>query len=1033
MNTNLTNWCCGLNRIRAVACLAVGLGALSTTYAVEVRASGTAMVTSRVEPQQSVVIGRVVDASGNPLADITIRVKGQDIVASTSGDGSYSIRIPTGSAVLVFSLIGYETQELAVSGSQQLNVTLQEGVEELEEVVVIGYGSVRKKDLTGAVSVVNTQEMAKLGASTIDQSLQGLATGVNVRNTGNAGGNVSIEIRGLGNLSNNEPLWVIDGMITPAGPTFNPNDVESIQILKDASAAAIYGSRAANGVIIVTTKKGKSGPAVVDFTVRESFDWSPRYDLMNAEEFKKYNDMAYREGIKDGVWDRGLQDHRDFDTDWQDETMKTALVQDYNVSLSGGSENGSYFVSGGYYDNEGMMYGNSFDRYSFRVNTEGRKGRFSFGETFSFNQTNRDPLQTSSYIDIVRMVPTIPVRDPNNLGGYGYGSESNARTFATNPIAREDIEDTNTKIFRLRGTFWGEAKITDYLKFKVNAGIDYLFDNYRYFRREGNWTMNQEYRDPTGNKNRITELNKLIENTLDFNKDFNGHRVDAVVGLTYQHHNWEDVGAQRLKFPFLGGDYFTVLSAGQETQTNWNSIREYAMISYLGRANYNFNDRYYATFTFRRDGTSRLSLANRWDNFYSVSGAWRISEERFFNASWINDLKLRANYGQLGNAAIGSWDYLATINPNIITIIGDNQRIVNGATQVQIVNEDLRWEKTGQFNIGLDAAVLSNRLQLTAEYYNSTVTDILAPMQISMTTGNQGGAPWANVASLRNTGIELSANWRDRVGDLTYNVGANITTLNNTVLELGYGNDVYYTSQTRSEIGRSLGEYYLLKTDGLFRSQAEIDAYVNSTGRPIMIQGKRPQLGDIRYIDTDDNGEINPNDRQIVGSPWADFQLAVNAGVNWKNIDFSMFWNGQFGNDVLNGGMRQGRLFADNSNYIRFESGQEPYQENPNSNFPRIIYNDTRNTRGDSDFWLESGSYMRLRNVQLGYTFQQALAARMGLAGLRVFASGNNLLTLTTYKGLDPDFMNTNVWDRGTDNMAFPNARTVMLGLQLSF
>ncbi len=1033
MDTNLTKGGYGLNRFRTMACLAVGFGVLSTAYAANVHAPMATDASNRIESQQTVVTGRVIDADGNPLADITIRVKGQDIVASTSADGSYSIRIPTGSAILVFSLIGYETQEHTVSGSQQLNVTLQEGVEELEEVVVIGYGSVRKKDLTGAVSVVNTQEMAKVGASTVDQALQGLATGVNVRNTGNAGGGASIEIRGIGSLSNNNPLWVIDGMITPAGPTFNPNDVESIQILKDASAAAIYGSRAANGVIIVTTKKGKSGPPVVDFSVRESFDWSPRYDLMNAEEFKKYNDMAYREGIKDGVWDRGLQDHRDFDTDWQDETMKTALVQDYNVSMSGGSENGSYYVSGGYYDNNGMMYGNSFDRYSFRVNTEGRKGRFSFGETFSFNQTNRDPLQTSSYIDIVRMVPTIPVRDPNNLGGYGYGSEANARTFATNPIAREDIEDTNTKIFRFRGTFWGEAKITDYLKYKVNAGIDYIFDNYRYFRREGNWTMNQEYRDPTGSKNRITELTKLIENTLDFNKDFNGHRVDAVVGLTYQHNNWEDVGAQRLKFPFLGGDYFTVLNAGQETQTNWNRIDEYALISYLGRANYNFNDRYYATFTFRRDGTSKLSLANRWDDFYSVSGAWRISEERFFKAPWINDLKLRANYGQLGNSAIDNWEYLATINPNIITIFGDNQRIINGASQVQIVNSDLRWEKTEQVNVGLDATVLSNRLQLTAEYYRSNVSDILARMQISMTTGNQGGAPRANVASLRNTGVELSANWRDKVGDLNYYVGANITTLKNKILELGYGNDVYYTSQTRSQIGRSLGEYYLIKTDGLFRSQEEIDSYVTSDGQPIMIQNKRPQLGDVRYVDTDDNGQINPNDRQIVGSPWADFQLAVNAGVNWKNIDFSMMWNGQFGNDVLNGGMRQGRLFADNSNYIRFESGQEPYQENPNSNFPRIIYNDTRNTRGDSDFWLESGSYMRLRNVQLGYTFQQALVARMGLSGLRVFATGNNLLTLTTYKGLDPDFINTDVFDRGTDNMAFPNARTVMLGLQLSF
>src|SRR5690606_23173580 len=298
-----------------------------------------------------------------------------------------------------------------------------------------------------------------------------------------------------------------------------------------------------------------------------------------------------------------------------------------------------------------------------------------------------------------------------------------------------------------------------------------------------------------------------------------------------------------------------VLNAGQTNQTNWNSIGESALLSYLGRANYNFDDRYYATFTFRRDGSSKLNPANRWDNFYSVSGAWRISEEPFFTASWIDDLKLRANYGQLGNAAIGNWDYVGTINPNIVTIFGDDQRLVNGATQVQIVNENLRWEKTEQVNVGLDASVLANRLTLAAEYYNSKTTDILAGMRISMTTGNQGGAPLANVASLRNTGVELSATWRDKVGDITYTAGANVTTQNNTILELGYGNEVFYTGQTRSQIGRSLGEYYMLKTDGLFRTQAEIDAYVNSKGEPIMIQGKRPQLGDVRYIDTDDSGE----------------------------------------------------------------------------------------------------------------------------------------------------------------------------------
>ncbi|GHT45432.1 SusC/RagA family TonB-linked outer membrane protein [Bacteroidia bacterium] len=989
----------------------------------------------RAEAPQDVKIavsGSVSDADG-PIIGASVVEKGNSgNGTATDVDGRYSLRVSS-NATLEVSYLGYTTQEVPVNGQTTINVALAEGASDLDEVVVIGYGSVKKKDLTGAVSVISTENMAKAGASTIASSIQGLATGVNVRNTGVAGGDGSIEIRGIGNLSNNNPLWVVDGMVTTAGSDFNSNDVESIQILKDASAAAIYGSRAANGVIIVTTKKGKKGPLTVDVSVRESWEWSPRYDLMNAAEYKKYNDMAYDEGIKDGVWSGAKQAHWDNDTDWQDETMQTALVQDYNVTLSGGSENGNYLVSGGYYNNDGIIYGNSFDRYTFRVNTEGKKGRFSFGETFNFAQTKQDRTQTSSYIDMIRMLPTIPVYDERNLGGYGYGSEANARTFATNPIAREDIEASHTTVYRLRGTVWGELKLFDFLKYKINGGVDYIFDYYDYFRKEGNWTLNQEYRDPTGSKQNIKETNELIEHTLDFNKDFGKHHVDAVAGLTYQHYYRETVGGQRLKFPYLGSEYFTVLDAGQENQTNWNSIGESALISYLGRANYTYDNKYYLTLTFRKDGTSKLSTDNRWESYPSISGAWRISEENFFNVDWISDLKLRANYGELGNAAIGNWDYIGTVSPSIVAVFGTNQSLVNGATQVKLNNGNIRWERTAQTNIGFDAAFLSQRLAVTAEYYKSETKDVLTQMQISMTTGNQGGNPYVNAANITNSGFELSANWKDYISDVKYAVGAGLTTLSNKINDLGYGKTEYYTGQTVSRVGHALGEYYLLKTDGLFRTQTDIDNYVTSKGAPIYIEGKRPQLGDVRYIDTDDNGAINPNDRQIVGNPWADFTLSLNASLEWNNFDFYMMWYGQIGNDVLNSGMRQGRLFADNSNYIRFEKGHEPYQENPNSDFPRIVYNDTRNTRGDMDRWLEDGSYFKMKTIQVGYTFKKNALSRFGINSLRAYVSGNNLLTLTKYKGLDPDFQNSDIWDRGTDNMAFPNPYSIQCGLQVNF
>ncbi len=984
------------------------------------------------QPKAITVKGKVSDSAGAPLPGVTVVVKGTSNGTITDNEGSFSISNVPGDGVLVFSFVGMKSQEVKVSGKTTISVMLEEETVGLDEVVAIGYGSVRKSDLTGAVSIVKSNEMKKTNAGTIGNQLQGLATGVNVRGTGKAGEDASIEIRGVGTLSDRTPLWIIDGMIATPGADFNPADVESIQVLKDASTAAIYGSRAANGVIIVTTKKGQVGPMKVNVSAKESFDWSPRYPLMNAEEYKFYNDLAYEEGAKDGTWTAGKQDHWDYDTDWQDAVLQTALVQDYNVSISGGNEFSKYLVSGGYYNNEGVTYGNSYDRYSLRVNTEGKKGILSFGENLFFSASDKDPLQTNPYNDFLRMLPTIPVYDANNPGGYGYGSEANARTFGTNPIAREDLEDQREKQHRLSGTFWAELKLAPWLKYKLNAGIDYYWFHKSWFRGEGNWTLNQEHRDPESQKQDVTTYNKLIEHTINFDRNFAKHHVDAVVGLTYQTYFTESLWASRLKFPLLGDEYLTVLDAGQSNQMNSNSIGENALISYLGRVNYNYDNKYYLTLTARRDGTSRLAAANRWGNFPSVSGAWRVSKEKFFNLPWMNDLKVRANWGKLGNAAIGNWDYIGTVNQTIVTVFGTSQSLVSGATQVKMVNSDLRWETKETMNAGFDATFLKDRLSLGVDYYIAKTTDVLTGMPIAYATGNEGGAPVANAASLKNTGFEVSFGWRDEIKDFKYGINTNITTLKNEIVDLGYGKEVYYTSQTKSQIGSPLSMFYLLKTDGLFRTQGDIDNYVTSTGAPIYIDGKRPKLGDVKYIDTDDNGQITSNDRQIVGNPWPDLQFSILMNASWRNFDFSMSWYGQTGNDVYDVAYWQGRYFADNSNYFKFKKGEEPYQVNPNSNTPRVIYNDTRNTR-DSDRYLEKGSYLRLKNFQIGYTFPQRLLQKTGIEALRFYVSGNNLITFTSYRGLDPDFINTNVWNRGADSFSFPNTRSLMTGLEITF
>ena len=997
--------------------------------------------------QDVTITGTVTDANSEPLVGVNVLVKGTTTGAITDIDGNFSVSGKKGST-LVFSYIGMLTQEVVYKGTA-LRVVMKDDSKALEEVVVIGYQTVKKSDLTGAVAVVDTKEMKKSAAGTLVSQMQGLATGINVRSSGRAGEDASIEIRGVGSLSNNSPLWVIDGMITDPGVDFNPADAESIQILKDASAAAIYGSRAANGVIIVTTKKGTKGPMKVNVSVKETLEWSPKFDLMNAAEYIKYNDIAYNEAIKDGIATvNSTQKHSQYDTNWQDEVLKTALVQDYNVSLSGGGDSGSYFVSAGYYNNDGVSYGNTFDRYSFRVNTQGKKGWFSFGENLAYSLTNTDPNQTNTYNDFLRMMPTIPIYDENNPGGYGYGDAAKYNTFGVNPIAREDLEYRHFRQNRLNGSLWLEFKPFELLSYKFNGGIDLYFYENSWFRGEGNWTQNQEHRDPESQKARDNTYNMLIEHTLNFNKDFGKHHVDAVVGTTYQHHEWEGLWASRLNFPMTGnGDYFTVLNAGQSNQQNSNSISENAMISYLGRANYVYDDKYYLTATFRRDGTSRLAKENRWGNFPSFSGAWRISKEEFFDVPWINDLKIRGNWGRLGNSSIGDWDYIGTINQSIVTVFGG--AIVPGSTQVKLVNAGLVWETKETVNVGFDASFLNQRLTVSAEYYNSKTSDVLAETPIAISTGNQGGSPWKNAASLRNKGFEFTFGWKDQISGFKYSALLNVTTMDNEVLSLGRdGSERNFidSGQARTEPGRSLAEFYLRKTDGIFRTQEEIDNYVTKgnhvpgpnedkvpAGTPIMIEGKRPQLGDVKYLDLNDDGQITDIDRDYCGSPWAKMQMSLVLNAEWKNFDFSMMWNGQFGNKIYNVSRWQGRLFADNSNYIRFEKGEEPYQVNPNSNTPRIIYGDFRNSR-DADRFLENGSYFRMKNISIGYNFKQKWLTNLGVEKLRLFATGSNLITITGYSGLDPDFKGANsVWNSGTDSFAYPNTRSVMFGLDLTF
>ncbi|HTF31720.1 MAG TPA: SusC/RagA family TonB-linked outer membrane protein, partial [Flavitalea sp.] len=771
------------------------------------------------------ISGKITGDNDQPLTGVSINLKNSSAGTSSDASGNYSIRVPDLTGTLVFSSVGFTSQEIPISNRTIINVVLKGNATDLGEVVVVGYGTQRKKDLTGAISVVAANDVKRRQATTVGEALQGLATGVNVRAGGLPGSEARVQIRGLKNVSDADPLYVIDGLITTGNRDFNPNDIESIQILKDASAAAIYGSRAANGVIIITTKRGRKGPMQIEFSGKTSLQKIPQFKLAGRDEFAALNYMAYDNS---GATRQNLD--MNVNTDWQDVTFQTGLMQDYNLSFSGGSDNGTYLVSANYFGNKGTVISTDFDRLSLRVNSQGSKGIFSIGENIAITNGITDEVSGNPIADVVRLLPTIPVYDEANPGGYGYGNESKARTFGTNPVAIADLEDRTNENFRIRGNLWAELKFRPWLKYRFSAGYETSNDHYKYFRKEGNWTLNQAFDPAIANENRARSQTILLENTLSFNKTFGKHAINAVVGQTYQRDNYAQIwGTKRNILQNSSGTYYDVLDQGNEPQTGGYEQKA-ILLSYLGRVEYNFDDKYILNGVVRRDGSSRLGRNDQWRTFPSVSAAWRISNENFFKASWLDDLKIRGSYGMLGSSNIGYWDYLATINTFSTIPIGRDQHVEPGATQVRLVNPNLRWERLSQTNIGIDAELFNRKISLSAEYFIAETKDVLTEMPIPMTSGNDGGNPVANAATIKNRGFEISATYRNKAGDFNYYVTANVTTLTNKVGELGYGRNDIYVGNTVTAVGSPIGMWYVLQTDGLFQSQQEVDAYKNKDG-----------------------------------------------------------------------------------------------------------------------------------------------------------------------------------------------------------
>ncbi len=973
--------------------------------------------------QQIAITGKVTAASGESIPFANVLIKGTQNGTATDFDGSFKIAA-AGNQTLVFSSQGYKTTEIAINNQTSINVTLQEDAMKLDEIVVVGYGTQQKKDLTGAVSLVKAEEIQKRQVTTVADGLQGLVTGVKVRGGGRPGQEASVEIRGLKNLQNTNPLYVIDGLVTSGNRDFNPNDIESIQVLKDASAAAIYGSRAANGVIIITTKKGKKGPLQVEVSAKSSFQIMPRYNLMGTEEFAKLNNMAYDNA---GFQRQNL--NMAVDTDWQDAVFKTGMMQDYNASFSGGNENSTFFMSGNYFGNEGTVIGTDFDRISFRVNSSGTKGIFSIGENLAISNSKTDEMAGNPIIDVYRMTPTIPLYDPANPGGYGYGKQGVADTFGTNPLAISDFANTTNQNFRIRGNIWSELKFAPWLKYRFNFGYETSFDSYKFLRKVGNWTLNQPIDPSFTDQNKGRSETTLFENTLTFKKEFGKHDVTVLVGQTFQKDRYDQIYGQKRNLPINSGtgQYYDVLNQGNSPVVG-GFINEAALASYLGRIEYNYDNRYLLNAVLRRDGSSRFSDANKWGNFPSVSAGWRVSNEPFFKSEFIKDLKLRASYGELGSGNIGNYEYKSFVNNFGQIVLGKDQTLYPSATQVKLSNEQLRWEKLKQTNFGVDFGVLNNDLRLTADYFIARTEDVLFGFPILLTTGNDGGNPISNAATVENKGFELELAYSKKINDFSFNASVNFTKINNKLVSLGNGQNENISGNTITRAGMPVGMWFVLQTDGLFQNQQEIDNYKSADGKVIM---PNAVPGDIRFKDINGDGQISSTDKTITGSPWPEFEMGLNAGAEYKGFDFSMNWIASHGATVYNGFRSVVDRFDDNSNY---RAGIQPWTpENPNTDFPRITKGSTLNSRGDSDRFLENGDFIRLKYVGFGYNIPQSVLAKSGITRARLTLSAQNIITITKYKGLDPEFTNGNIFERGVDNGAFPNLKTYSFGVEFGF
>ena len=973
------------------------------------------------------VSGKVYSKDNNTgLSGATVQVKGSSVKTITDSLGVFKINAAKG-AVLIFSYVGYDNTELKLNGAGDLKIQLAPGNKSLQEVVVVGYGTVKKKDLTGSVASVSTKEFNSTPISDAGQAVEGKAAGVQVMSSGAPGSNVTFRIRGTGTINNADPLLVVDGVPTDAPlNNINPDDIASLDILKDASAGAIYGSRGANGVILITTKKGKNAKGQLSFNFFTGWQNAAKtVQMLNAAQFAALNNEMLANGNQTINPAFAKPDNLGTGTNWLGALLHTAPMQKYTLSLSGGSDKYTYYLSGSYLDQQGIVVTTRYKRYALQFNSEAKMlDWLKFGNNITFTA---DDKPSGSY-DIRSTMASNPVQPIYNKDGSYSNVLGNPLWYGdiTNQIGSANINQNDTKGYNVLGNVYAEIALAAGLKFKSTGGIQAQFWDSRSWAPVYNFQPNpqtQAYLSEQYNKS----LTFLWDNYFTYDKTFaTDHHLTLMAGTSAQNNRYEYMNGNIVKFP---SSITQQLNDGTGVANIGGDASEWALFSLMGRANYTYQDKYLLTATLRRDGSSRFGADNKYGIFPSASVAWRISKENFFkNIQLINDLKLRAGYGVTGNQNIGNYAFASALN---VAQVNFNNNIVSMVYPLVLPNPNVQWEQVEQSNIGIDASFLHSRINLSVDAYLKNSTKMLVPAVVPVTTGySSTTVPSINAGNMQNKGIEITVNTHNLTGNFTWNTDFNIAFNQNKITSLNSSTPLYVDNYGLNAnfgidaVGHPANEFYGFVTDGLFQTQADVNKHAVQQAGTSKYNSTSP--GDIRFKDLNNDGVINAGDMTYIGNPNPQFIYGLGNSFSYKGFDLSVFLQGIYGNKIFNANnIYQESMNTGENQTVR--TNQRWEGAGTGNYMPRAIYGDPNNNSRVSTRYIENGSYLRIKNITLGYTFPKTILQHIKFSSVRIYASCNNVYTFTHYSGFDPE-----VGVNGVDYSVYPVTRTMSVGINLN-